>query len=363
MKIGILTYHRSHNYGALLQAIALRDVITRFGHDVRFIDYWPDYHRRVYSLFDSRQLKDIPSLSNKLKYVLTTAVIFPLKYLRFRKFNRFIDKYIKPYCGDVAEEWDIVVCGSDQIWRKQPGLSNQFNPVYFGAGDIKTAYYISYAASMGKIGINENDKSNLKELLSNLRYISVRESDLYNLVVSLGFSQVALVSDPTLLLSKKQWMRIAGIHNTVVKARYLLFYDFMSQSFKLSSVEKYAKQKGLKLVILKGRADYTSYCVNTITVVEPYEMIKLIANAEEILTSSYHGLVFSLIFNKPVACAFRHNSKRAESLLSILGIEKNIIPICANKIHIPPINYDNVNIKLNKLKKESIDWLSNAIME
>ena len=97
MIIGILTYHRSHNYGALLQAIALRVVLTNMGHKVSFIDYWPAYHNRMYALFSLKKLNSINCVRDKIRYIVDCFIHYNVRKQRINNFNYFITKYIAPY--------------------------------------------------------------------------------------------------------------------------------------------------------------------------------------------------------------------------------------------------------------------------
>lgn len=361
MKIGILTYHRSHNYGALLQAIALHKKITDLGHETFFVDYWPQYHKDMYRIIDTNFLKDNSFVKN-IKYLIRNTVIFPFKYGRYRKFKDFIKINIEKCCVDQGTHLDLIVCGSDQIWRKQKGMNNKFNPTYFGGGgETNATKYISYAASMGNINVNEKDREDLLFLLNNLSAISVREDELKELLKSLNFKDVKAVIDPTLLLTRSEWEDIANVSPMDNKEKYLLFYDLMSNSFNIKGVKEYAKKRGLKLKILKGSADYSSYGLNAMTIKDPFEMIQLIANAEEVLTSSYHGLVFSIIFGKPVAASFSNNAKRAESLLKLLNMENNILKPLAEDIVIKDIDYDIVDSLLCHLREDSINWIETTL--
>lgn len=178
MKIGILTYHRSHNYGALLQAIALRHVLTGLGHDAYFIDYWPEYHADMYKLFSSIEFHSY-SLFGKIKYIVKTAILSRNKIKRIKSFNRFIDRFITPHSLPTTESFDIIIYGSDQIWRKQPRIGYHFNPVYFGDNQFEAKKHITYAASMGNIkDLSPADEETIQKWLRHFSFISVRETDL-----------------------------------------------------------------------------------------------------------------------------------------------------------------------------------------
>lgn len=360
MKIGILTYHRSHNYGALLQAIALRETLENLGHDVNFVDYWPDYHRKMYALFDKAQIK-WKKPTRTLMYIMRFLILYPYNMQKSKKFEKFINSFIVPHCKDISSRFDLIVCGSDQIWRKQPGLNYKYNPIYFAQGDIKTDYYISYAASMGNMNINKEEKESLIKWLKNFKSISVRETSLKEVLDSINIPNVKVVADPTLLFAKNQWKEKLKAQLNKQKKKYILYYNLQPKSFDVSSIKKYAREKNLQLIKLRPFAGIDSYMANTITCADPYDMIRLIANAEIVFTSSYHCLVFSIIFEKNFFASFSSNIKRAESLLESLNLIDRLIPIQTKSFPHSNINYSNVTPLLNDFRKDSMYWISSQL--
>lgn len=360
MKIGVLTYHRSHNYGALLQAIALRKTLENLGHEVYFVDYWPEYHRKMYAMFDKEQIK-WESPIRTLYYVMRCLIFFPFKFKRANKFSKFICSFISPYCKDVSDCFDLIVCGSDQIWRKQPGLHNKFNSIYFAQGETNADVYISYAASMGNINITKDEEYILANWFKRFRHISVREESLKKVLVNMQIQDVNVVADPTLLFFKDQWQSLIGMHIFKRRKKYVLYYNLQLNSFDVSSIKKYAHDHNFELVKLRAFAGLDSYKNNTITCADPYDMIRLIANAEMVFTSSYHGLVFSIIFERQFFASFSTNSGRAESLLEYLNLKNRLISKQAKEFPNFEINYLTVAPLLDNFRKESLCWLLKSL--
>lgn len=359
MKIGILTYHRVHNFGALLQAIALRYVLQNMGHQVFYVDYYPPYHRRLYKVFSWHEFFSRDTIKNKMRYVIDRAIQYPYRKERQRNFTDFISKEIIPYCKSVDENFDVVFYGSDQIWRIQKDL-NDFNPIYFGAGCIKANKHVSYAASMGTVYLSRPQQEKFKYLVSHLDFISVREVALQSLLQSMNFTNVEQVVDPTLLLVCQEWNRLFPI-NQIRNKKYLLFYDLMKGSFRKDVVYDIAKKKGLDVIVLAGSA--TSAPSETmITTAGPYQFLDLIRGAEFVCTSSFHGLAFSLIFNKQFFVSFKTNSERAESLLASLDISDRLLKNHSADITVlEDINYDIVNEKLFHLKDFSLKFIRECL--
>lgn len=354
MKIGILTYHRSHNYGALLQAIALRKVLADWGHNVTFIDYWPDYHRHMYSLFSFYAMMEQDTLRRKVSYIKNCLLYYNSHKERKQNFNIFIADYILPYTSSVDESYDLIIHGSDQVWRKQPEI-HTYNPFYFGKHDIKAMRKITYAASMGILPDSKAEKGVVKELLSHLDEISVRETDLKRLVESLGYT-CSQHLDPTLLLTGNEWKNMINIHPSNIN-RYVIFYNLLEKSFDIEQIRLFAKEKGLKLITLYGDVVKRNGD-SEITIAGPTDFLSLIMGAEYVFTSSYHGLVFSLLFQKQFYAAFNKNANRAASLLSQLGIAERLLPPMS-KIprDMPNINYDKVSHSMQVVRMDSLDYL------
>lgn len=358
MKIGILTYHRSHNYGALLQAIALRHQLAEYGHDVYFVDYWPDYHRRMYLPFNSKNLFK-GTLRSRAGYLVRTLKNLKGSKQRINLFNRFIEKHVVPYCRPVDEGYDLIVCGSDQIWRKQHSHDGKYNVTYFGGGDLSTKRYASYAASMGEIEANEEDIHQIGSLLKKFSHIAVREKDLQELVKKAGIADVELVSDPTLLLNQSDWREIFNIPESTED--YVLFYDLMSDSFNVDNIREFAKNRGMSLKVLKGRIEPPVAGAENLYLEDPEGMMKLIANAKYVFTSSYHGLVFSIIFHRDFCTAFNTNKGRAESLLHNLGLSERLLSSPDAKIPQESIDYSIVEKNLNSLRQKSLLYIEKML--
>ena len=359
MKIGILTYHRSHNYGALLQAIALRKVLVDMGHEVTFIDYWPDYHWHTYAFFSlAAMLRE--NLLNSMRYAKNCIVHGKSRRDRIKHFEEFIAEYITPCTSSMDEEYDVIIHGSDQIWRKQPEW-NTYNPIYFGNHKIKTKFKISYAASMGCLPDTEVERNMVKDYLKCLNHIGVRELDLRNMVNEFGFN-CSLDADPTLLLSGIDWSNLFNLKK-YGKEKYVLYYFLLPDTFKLHEVEQFAQKHGLELKILYGHAtERNSH--KKITTANPSEFLDLLYNAEYVITSSFHGLVFSILFHKQFFASFNINPGRAESILEVLQIQDRLIP--PNSVipsNVENIDYERVEGTLCKYRKTSLDNLNEIIVK
>lgn len=353
MKIGIVTYHKSHNYGALLQAVATRVFLERRGHEVFYLDYWPSYHKQYYAFFSLLEMKR-RGLKCGMKYLNETIKYRKTKQKRIEAFEKFISLYIQPYCINIHEKCDVIVYGSDQIWRKQSAL-HTYNSVYWGIGDFNSNLNISYAASMGILPIKDKEKEILSQYFKNLDYISVREEDLRQFVQSLGFD-CEINIDPTLLIKKEDWNTILGLSDDYREDKYALFYDLQRESFDIDEINRFVSQNGLVLKTICGNANKNE-TNNIITTAGPLGFIKLVKDAEFVFTSSFHGLVFSIIYNKPFYAAFRNNAGRAKSLLQQIGLNDRLLtPLSKIPNKQEYINFKEINLVLDEFRQNSVQY-------
>ena len=352
MEVGILTYHRTLNHGACLQAVATRLLLERLGHKVYYVDYWPKYHADSYKLFSFERFLKL-SFRKKLGYLKSL-----LSYINYTKrrsaFHAFHSRYIIPYCAEINYTYDVVVYGSDQIWREQKALGD-YNPVYFGDKTLLAKKKIAFSASMGKLPVYEKKKNEIRRLVGNFDMIGVREEDLRDFLISLGLINVKLTLDPTLLLTKEEWMRVLNIE-IKVNEKYVLVYSIGKSAFNMQDIKDYAQKKGCVIKILHSSAIIKDDDTN-ISAIGPDKFVELINNAECVFTSSFHGLAFSIIFEKEFYASFNKNPNRAKTLLSKLGLLNRYSEPNALITRQQPIEYIKVNQKLKEEQQGTFEFL------
>ena len=178
---------------------------------------------------------------------------------------------------------------------------------------------------------------------------------------SCGFS-AKLVLDPTLLLSAEDWDSILGFDTEEKKSeKYLLYYNLKKGAFDDEAVKKFAQSMGLKLIVLYGKAEVMD-SDDVKTNCDPRDFVQLIKNASCVLTSSFHGLAFSLLYNKLFYASFSVGPDRASSLLDNLGIGDKLISPMAKKLPAyTPIDYANINKLMADLRIDSLNFLRSAL--
>lgn len=355
MKIGILTYHRTLNYGACLQAVATRVVLENMGHEVYYVDYWPEYHKATYAPFRWSKFW-WHGLRGKWKYVFKYIKYHKFQEKRIANFKVFQDEFISPFCKPLTEEYDIIIYGSDQIWRRQTMLKD-YNPIYFGENNLHTKKHIAFSASMGILPKTEEQILRIRKLLSHMDRIAVREEDLMQLLKKIGYTEVTLTIDPTLLLNKDAWDNLFQ-PETYIGPNYVLVYTLgRKKIFDFTKIEEFARRLGLMVKYLESDGTHDDTDTH-ICQVAPKGFIELIQNATYVFTSSFHGLAFSIIYEKNFYVSYASNSNRAATLLSFVGLKERMIAPEADIPYMTSIDYNDVNKKLNKLRQASNDYLS-----
>ena len=270
------------------------------------------------------------------------------------------------------ENYSDVVVGSDQLWLPVNVVADYYTLNWVPDNINK----ISYSTSFGVSTVPKKYTELYKRFLKRINYLSVREDTGVKLVKSLSNKKTTLVCDPTLLLTKKEWKDIAT-PKRIIKDKYILCYFLGKNIEHRKFAGRLKKETGYKIVSLNHADEYVKYS-DTYADITPYdigpkEWINLIKYAEYVCTDSFHGTVFSLLFNKIFFDFRRHSEKnknstnsRIDSLLKVAGVNKNRILTGKEdikKVLKYKIDFKLVNKNLNKFRKESKEWLLGALSE
>lgn len=350
-KIGILTFHRAVNYGAVLQAYALQKFMNTKGIETEVIDYYNKKINKEYCPFKLELRHPKRNLYN--------LIMFKERYKRKKKFYTFINKYIrlsgkkysKKNIASVDNQYSKICVGSDQVWN----LELSGNDTTYLLDFCHKASRYSYAASIGKMQIGGEEKEIFRENLEKYKAISLREKTAENCLKNIVNKDMQIVVDPTMLLTKKEWEEVSI--NPQIKEKYILVYKITeSKSFEYAL--KLSKKKGIKVVVLQAphRHISTQFCARRYD--SPEEWIGWIKNAEYVVTDSFHATVFSIIFEKKFVAMEGYNSgghknERISNLLNTLELQsKSLVDIDLERID-EQIEYTEVKRKLDKVIDKS----------
>lgn len=364
-KVAILTYHASHNYGSCLQAYALQKVISGFGFQTEIINFRTKRQKDMYSIFTKRN-----GLRYFLKNVTHFLFYFPLKK-KWARFEDFIEKsYVlsKQEMCDIEElkkaefDYDYYVAGSDQIWNPLP---IDFDWAYF-LTFVKRGKKIAYAPSFGPF-FGGGDNEILVQMVSEIEKfssVSVRESSAKKTLELYTDKKIEVVLDPTLLLRKDKWIELID-SKPIEKGSYILLYTLFSSPEVNKIAKIISKKLKMKVVVTNFTNQYdviTSYKKRFD--VGPKEFLNLVYNAKLVLVTSFHGTVFSILFERPFFAIGGDNDNRISNLLKKIGLENRTID-CQNiedKIKdIFNINFEEANRILEQEREKSRDYLLKAM--
>lgn len=343
MKISLITIHDiGNNYGSTLQSCALYRYLKKLGYEVELVNYQPQYK----------------SLMGMLKTIAVNLIFLRNYLVRKRKFETYYKSYMKltsiyknylALCNNPPKA-DVYMVGSDQVWN-----------VTFPCGQ-DDAYYlnyinspnkISYASSLGR-EFNMAELHSLKQKINNFCYISVREHYSSLQLSTIGIN-ANYVLDPVFLLSNDDYLQDIKIPSY---KKYLLVYAINKDELLDMVAQRISLERNLKVILIGGFAKKIK-CHAFYRSAGPKDFLSLIANAEFILTSSFHGAAFSLIFNKQfLVVQPKINSLRIKDLLNSLGItNREIKDFNDYEKHKNNINYNIINKNMNKLIEQSRQFL------
>ena len=365
MKIGIITYHCAHNFGAMLQAYALQTKLQNLGYEVNIIDYRPEFITSGYKL-------KIGNRNNKIREFIHFILTFKRSKKKFKIFVEFEKQYFnlskRVYLTNRELElsfldYDAVICGSDQIWNMK--LNGESTAYFLEFVNTNITKKISYAASFGTYGLDEKYYNIISRLLSDFDSISVRELQAVEIMKKLSEKKVQHVLDPVFLLNKKEWEDIA-IYDNTIKEPYALIY-VMEKNKYINDIAKFISSKlKIKVVCITTSLRRSRGIDKNIAYVGPREFLGLVLNASIVCTNSFHGTCFSIIFEKPfISIAHSSLNSRIESILNVFNLDKHLIKQLFNteEEFNEIISLDKANIKnvLESQKKKSIKYLIDSL--
>lgn len=363
MRVGILTFHCAHNYGAVLQCYALQETLKQMGHDVEVIDYRPQYLLTPYNIFNKhRILSKNPILV--IKHCIREMFILAVRLRRYNAFNKFIVDRLNlshPIIKhDIPDSYDAYIMGSDQIWNYK--ITKGFDPTYFGYFDFQKGKkkYISYAASMETKLLDDRSTNFYLDALNNFDALSVRETRLAELLQPLTTKKIETVLDPTLLADRGIWNRIAL--QPSIKRKYVLVYQVRYNKNTLRIAHNIANQ--IDAIVIEITAyPTTHFNKNSLQVSSPEEFLGLVKHAACVVTTSFHGTAFSIIFNRPFYCIQLEDEgdTRAQSLLKSINLCDRMIKSNESP-KFTKIDYnDEINKRIFQLRENSLNYLKNNI--
>jgi hypothetical protein len=368
--IGTITYHRSENYGAVLQAYALQRVLADMGYISEIIDYW-DPRTRTASFSCYRRL---------LHFVWHRLVKGTLVGMqRERRTERFRQEHLRlsnqRYSNarmllSAAPEYDAYITGSDQVWN--PRIHGG-DPAYFLTFAPVGKSLISYGASFGISRVPTRFLSDYAEWIANIHFLSTRELEGREIIKLLTGRDAELVLDPTLLLDQEQWRKVAIPFCS--RKPYILAYYMPGDREVNSAITEVSRHVSALTdwpIIRLGQKEYMRLLPwrSAIFDAGPSEYLGLFQSASFVVTNSFHGSAFAVIYRKPFLVPVnitlppeRALTSRVTTLLKTLKLEDRLFPVGSDlpDDRILSVNYDTADGQLRQERQRSIAFLGRAL--
>lgn len=355
MKIAVLTFFNYTNYGAALQSYALYKTLSDMGHDVEYLDYTCPY---IGNPFKLNHLKK----KGLFGYIYSTVgyICYLPRRSSFKKFREMI-AHTKPLTYDtirkMEDKYDKYIVGSDQVWSAK---LTDFDKTYFLDFVKDDGKKYSYAASFGGSNIKKEDESTYNQLLNSFEKISVREEYGQEIVKNIADKESTIVLDPTLLLDETEWSKLCA--ETKEKNDYILVYQLGFSKQLIEAVNDVKKNSKMRVIYVPFPLG--GFVKSKISLaLSPSKWLTLFKNAKYVVTDSYHGIIFSIIFKRKflAVVAGQHKNQRATALLGKLGLNDRIATSNYSEKIANEIDYLAVNKVLKKELQFSKQWLKENI--
>lgn len=368
-KVGIMTFHRSHNCGSILESFAMQKAVTNLGYEAELINFSSDGQRDMYRVFSKQY---------KIKKIIKNILVLPLFLTLKRHYNNyadFIEKHLRVSSGDyriesdlknIKDNYDIFLAGSDQIWNI---TIPDYDISYFLSFTEKKK--IAYAPSFGAKNILDNS-SNPEiycNLLKKFSHLSIRENNGKKWIRNMIGVDVPVVLDPTLLIDKKEYDTLE--RESGIRGDYIFYYSPQYKKDINKFVKRISKKYKLPVIVWNSK-EYIIKGLYRHGFKMAYEQdpgvyLNLIKNAKLVITTSFHGSIFSSLYHKDFWVikngGMYGEDDRVITLLDEIGMSSRLIEPNFNSDYnyFKATDYSSFNGNLDTLKKESLKYLKGAL--
>lgn len=388
--VGIITVHHYGNYGSSLQAYASQKIFEKLGYDTYIIDYrspnafyatdkYMDYNTRDDSYWKNIEKRKSGLIKRIIKKALSEPHLSSFLYHKLGiskgiDLNQFWLKNLKlTRCYNTLKElysnpphFDVYVVGGDQLWNTYITFNN---PAFFLTFANKESKKISFSTSIGIPKIPDSALLTFKQGIANLSSILLREEEGVEYLHSLGF-KANRVLDPTLMLSKAEWNLMQNKSYKLPYNKYILAYFLNPTDWTMELLKTVQKQTGLSVIVIGHKRKHESpdnylYVGN----IETSTFLTLFAHSEIIVTNSFHGIAFTIIFEKILVATYRSEetetsmNSRHRNIVNLFDLSSNLYyqnDFSPEKLSYQ-MNYTKINKLLNDYKQQSLDLLKDSL--
>lgn len=367
-KIGVLTFHCSDNFGAMLQAYGLLTRLKKEGFDPFIVNYAPPFltgREWLFPYCPAKNLRERAGISlGLLKRNITAGRDWWTRKRLMREFRTTNltggSRAIRWVWALLQVEADLLIVGSDQIWN--PDITFGLRAAYFGAfQNNRIRKTIAYAASFGAASLPKEAEPEFSRLLASVQDISMREKGAAEYVETRFGRKAAHVVDPVFLLDGEEWR---AVEDRRLEGGFILYYETECCEPLREAAARLAREKGLKVIGLSANGGgYGSWPFQKVWAAGPAQFLGYVSAADYVFTNSFHGLAFSILLHKPFyICNHSTVGARLESLLESTGLTGRM----AAQGYAPDldeqINWTEVDQLLRTHRERSIEFLRQSLM-
>lgn len=388
--VGIITVHHYGNYGSCLQAYASQRIFEKLGYDTYIIDYrspnayyatnrFMKYGDKDDSFYRKLERRSVNPIKRIVENILSEPQIARFLYRRFgmrrgvrlynfwmgnlrmtRRYDSLKDLYDDP------PHFDIYVVGGDQLWNTYITYNN---PAYFLTFADKNAKKISFSTSIGIPAIPDDALPAFRQGISNLSSVLLREEEGVEYLRSLGY-KADRVLDPTLMLTKEEWITMQDRGFKLPYEKYILAYFLDPTDWTAKLLETVHEQTELPVIFIgkeRKTAAEKNYC--HVGNIEVSTFLTLFSHAEIVVTNSFHGMAFTIIFEKVLISTYRGE----ESEISMNSRQRNMVELFDLSSHMYEqagfspdkinykMDYDRIRSLLDGHRRQTLTLLKNAL--
>lgn len=371
-KVGLLTWFNYDNYGTVLQSVALSSIVNTLGYDVEGINYVFNSHNRTTKLERVLKPRNIWNKSkryfNNIRYARNSD-----NPGRNESFDTFKKKHLhltKPMStlselNLLNKVFDAFICGSDQIWSPR-----EYDPKFYLSFVENQDKMISYAPSLGCNQVsNQFTRKRMTESVKRFKSLSVREETAAELLKDLCSAEAEVVLDPTLLLSSDEWNNYIVPVDVDSNQPYIFCYFLGENSSHWRIVKQIAQKSGYQVIVVPVHPKDFHRGYYAPKGIGPGEFLSLIKNAAFVCTDSFHGTIFSILYQRPFATFKRFSDRSSDSqnsriynLLRKVGLDERLVNSSSLSLkNILRCNFTEALEKIKEEREKSIHFLSNAL--
>lgn len=376
MRIGLVNFHRAYNCGAMLQAWALKTVIASLGHSVTFpscnhVGMVARFrHHRLLRSF-RRPWLTVADLCAKLWNDVTSIGVEDLKRWKYNSFRRKYLPEVKTTLTELRRHYDALVFGSDQIWNIKRSVSRDVDESgYFLAESVASDIpKIGYAVSIGEEGVSGEENARIIGAARRMDKLSMREEEACVGLLAKDGSSAEWVLDPTLLLTSREYNMIATPRRIVSEKYIVVYVAAVKSPFVDAVVSSVRKKSGLRVIeLLVYQYGLVGVGADEKIAFGPSDFLALIRDSEAVVSVSFHGTAFAIIYEKPFVSVLDGDwtieSRQAALLRRLECPERMVIENRTDTDIIAQLSTpigEIVRCRLDAMRVDSKEWLEKAL--